>query len=275
MIIGIVGLGLMGGSFGLALKKVMNNIHVVGFDHNQKHCDEAKTLGLVDEIVTFDEIKKSDIIVLAIPVEAIVQSFKDLEEVSEKTTILDLGSTKQLIVENTPKKIEANFVAAHPMAGVEKFGPEAAFGELYEDRVVVLCNLEKNSKLHKQRVIDIFTALKMHIVYMDAKEHDRHAAYISHLPHAISYALANSVLKQEDPKSILALAAGGFRDMSRIAKSSPNMWSDIFKQNSDNLFEAIESFESELFALKKMIKDKDQEALKEWMQCANSLHKIL
>ncbi len=275
MVIGIVGLGLMGGSLGLALKKSIDNVRLVGFDHNQSHCDEAKKLGLVDEIVSFDLLKKSDVIILAIPVEAIIKTLEDLRDIDSNTTIIDLGSTKAKIVSLTPKEIETNLVAAHPMAGIEKFGPNAAFEELYAGSVVVLCDLERNSKLHKSRATQIFEALKMQIVYMNANDHDRHAAYISHLPHAISYALANSVLKQEDPKTVLALAAGGFRDMSRIAKSSPNMWSDIFKQNSTNLLHAIESFEFELTKVKKMIKDEDEEGLKEWMKSATTLHKIL
>jgi len=275
MVIGIVGLGLMGGSFGLALKASMDDIHLVGFDHNQTHCVDAEKLGLVDEIVSFDTLKKSDIIILAIPVEAIIKTFEELKDVDINTTIIDLGSTKAKIVEKTPTEIEVNCVAAHPMAGTENFGPTAAFKELYFHKVVVLCDIEKNSLLHKKRAIKIFEALKMQIVYMNAKDHDIHAAYISHLPHAISYALANSVLKQEDPKSILALAAGGFKDMSRIAKSSPNMWSDIFKQNSTNLIDAIESFEKELSEVKKMIKNRDSESLKEWMQVATTLHKII
>ncbi len=275
MVIGIVGLGLMGGSLGLALKNTIHDVELVGFDHNQSHCEEAKKLGLVDEIVSFDTLKKSDVIILAIPVEAIIKTFEALKDIDSDTTIIDLGSTKAKIVENTPKEIVSNVVAAHPMAGIEKFGPNAAFGELYAGQVVVLCDIEKNSPLHKQRAIDIFNALKMKIVYMNAKAHDLHAAYISHLPHAISYALANSVLKQEDPKSILALAAGGFRDMSRIAKSSPNMWSDIFQQNRTNLLDAIESFEVELSEVKKMIKEEDSESLTKWMQSATTLHKIL
>jgi len=275
MTVGIVGLGLMGGSLGLALKSSMKDIKLVGYDYNPSHCDEAKSLGLVDEIVSFDMIKKSDVIILAIPVEAIIKTFEYLKDIDSDTTIIDLGSTKAKIVSLTPMEIEKNLVAAHPMAGIEKFGPNAAFRDLYSGSVVVLCDVERNSNLHKSRAIQIFEALKMKIVYMNAKDHDLHAAYISHLPHAISYALANSVLKQEDPKTVLALAAGGFRDMSRIAKSSPNMWSDIFQQNSTNLLHAIESFEIELSMVKNMIKEDDDKALKEWMKSATTLHKIL
>ncbi|RUM66969.1 MAG: prephenate dehydrogenase [Sulfurospirillum sp.] len=275
MKIGIVGLGLMGGSFGLSLKKSLPGVYVVGYDHSESHREKALSLGLVDEIVDFDGIKTCDVIVLAIPVEGIIKALKSLEDISSETTVIDLGSTKAKIVEACPPKIRQNFVAAHPMAGREKFGPSAAIADLYRDKIVVLCDLEENALLHSDRAIEIFEALGMVIVYMKAKEHDRHAAYISHMPHAVSFALANSVMEQEDPRSILALAAGGFKDMSRIAKSSPQMWSDIFMQNSDNLLEAITSFQTELQKMREMVESKDEEALNAWMKRANELHKIL
>ncbi len=275
MNIGIIGLGLMGGSFGLALKQNQISGKIVGYDHNQKHCDQAIELNLVDEIGDFDTIKSCDVIILAVPVEGIIKALHELKDISPETTVIDLGSTKARIVENCPANIRQNFVAAHPMAGKEKFGPTAAIPDLYKDKIVVLCDLEENALLHSDRAIEIFTLLGMHIVYMKAKEHDRHAAYISHMPHAISYALANSVMHQEDPKSILALAAGGFKSMSRIAKSSPYMWTDIFLQNRENVVEAIESFQKELQKAKEMIENTDENALKEWMFSANNLHKIL
>lgn len=275
MKIGIIGLGLMGGSFGLSLKNSDLGVHIIGFDHNEQHRQKALQLELVDEIGDFDAIKTCDVIILAIPVEGIIKVLKMLEDISSETTVIDLGSTKARIIEHCPLRIRRNFVAAHPMAGKEKFGPSAAIPDLYEDKVVVLCDLEENALLHTDRAIEIFTALGMQIVYMHAKEHDRHAAYISHMPHAISFALANSVMHQEDPKSILALAAGGFRDMSRIAKSSPHMWTDIFIQNSENVLDAIKSFQDELQRAKEMIENKDEKALEQWMFSANDLHKII
>jgi prephenate dehydrogenase len=275
MKVGIVGLGLMGGSFGLALKNSIPELEITGFDHNQKHCQTALSLGLIDHIGTFDEIKKCDVIILAIPVEGIIKALHELKDISLETTVIDLGSTKAKIVRECPPQIRQNFVAAHPMAGREKFGPSAAIPDLYRNKIVVLCDLEENALQHSDRAIEIFEALGMQIVYMKAAEHDRHAAYISHMPHAVSFALANSVMEQEDPKSILALAAGGFRDMSRIAKSSPQMWSDIFLQNADHVIEAIESFQTELQKAKELVQSRDEKALKKWMQSANELHKIL
>ncbi len=275
MNIGIVGLGLMGGSLALDLKSYNLASKIVGYDRNQKHCQEALELGLVDEVITFDELKNCDIIFLAIPVEGIIEALQKLQDIHISTTIIDLGSTKEKIVATCPKSIRPNFVAAHPMAGTEYSGPLAALKGLYYDKIVVLCNTEDNALFHKERAEEIFVSIGMQIVYMDAREHDLHAAYISHLPHAISYALANSVLKQEDPKSILILAAGGFRDMSRLAKSSPTMWSDIFKQNKKNLLTSLDVFKEELQTVKKLIEEEKWEELKEWMQTATTLHKIL
>jgi len=276
MKLSVVGLGLMGGSFALSIKKIYKDWEIIGYDHSKPHQEEAIRLNLVDKIAKdFEEVKKSDIIVLAIPVEGIINSLQNLQDIDKNTTIIDLGSTKEKIIQNTPKSIRKNLVAAHPMAGTENTGPKAAFDSLYHDKVVVLCDIEDSGELQKKVAIDIFTKLKMKIVYMDAKEHDLHAAYISHLPHAISFALANSVLKQEDPKSILALAGGGFASMSRIAKSSPVMWSDIFKQNQKNLIKTLDTFEDELRYMRKLIEEERWKDLEEWMSQANSLHNIL
>ncbi len=275
MEVAIVGLGLIGGSLALDLKNHNLADTIIGYDHNSEHCKQALDLGLVDAIVSFERIKKADVIFLAIPVEAIIATLETLRDISSTTTIIDLGSTKEKIVKSCPKQIRPNFVAAHPMAGTEYSGPLAAVAGLYEDKIVVLCNTEENDTMHKERAENLFVGIGMQIVYMDAAEHDLHAAYISHLPHAISYALANSVLKQEDPKSILILAAGGFKDMSRLAKSNPSMWKDIFKQNKKNLLTALNSFNKELFWAEKLIQEERWEELQEWMQTATTLHQIL
>lgn len=275
MTVGIVGLGLMGGSLGLALQNTKLVSKVVGFDHNLSHCEEALKLGLVHEIVSFSEIKQSNVIFLAIPVGGIIKVLHELQDVNEKTTIIELGSTKAEIVASVPPCIRSNFIAAHPMTGTEKNGPSAAIQNLYHDKIVVLCDTDNSGDLHKNRAIQIFSHIGMKIVFMDPHAHDAHASFISHLPHAISYALANSVMGQEDPKSILLLAAGGFRDMSRVAKSSPQMWSDIFKQNKANLLHSITLFEKELEKSKQMIENEDWQGLEAWMSKATTLHKIL
>ncbi len=275
MTVGIVGLGLIGGSLGLALQDTKLVSKVLGYDHNLTNCEDALELKLIHEIVSFNEIKKCDIIFLAIPVEAIISTLNLLKDVDKNTTIVDMGSTKGEIIKSVPDSIRANFVAAHPMAGTEKFGPHAAFSTLYQDKIVVFCDTHNTADLHKDRATQIFSHIGMRIVFMEANEHDKHACFISHLPHAISYALANSVIGQEDPKSILLLAAGGFEDMSRLAKSSPTMWTDIFKQNRTNLLTSLELFEKELSTCKEMIKNEKWSELEAWMGDATTLHKIL
>jgi prephenate dehydrogenase len=276
--VGIVGLGLMGGSLSLALRKHSKEYYFIGLDHNELHCSQALELGLVDEICSsIETLKSCDIIFLSIPVDGIISVAEQLGSLTDTCTVIDLGSTKEKISLSIPSDIRHNFVAAHPMTGTEKFGPTAAIENLYTDKVVVLCDLEK-SGVHQQNVTKkLFTDIGMNIVCMGAKEHDRHAAFISHMPHALSYALANSVMQQEDSGSIIALAGGGFKDMSRIAKSSPNMWEDIFRQNKSNVLEAINSFQSELkkCRCRKMVENEEWETLNSWMKDANTLHDIL
>jgi prephenate dehydrogenase len=274
--VGFVGLGLMGGSLSIALKKLSNNYYFMGLDHNPLHCSQALKLGLVDEVVqNLDAFKKCDIIFLSNPVDGIIAVSQQFTNLNEHCTIIDLGGTKEKISLSIPKKIRQNFVTAHPMTGTEKFGPKAAIDDLYTDKVVVLCDLEKSGS-HQEKVAKVlFSEIGMNIVCMDAKEHDRHAAYISHMPHALSYSLANSVMQQEASKSIISLAGGGFKGMSRIAKSSPNMWEDIFRQNKSNVLEAINAFQTELKKCQKMVENEEWETLNTWMKDANKLHDIL
>jgi prephenate dehydrogenase len=274
--IGIAGLGLMGGSLAIALRKEYKNVTLYGYDHNSEHAKEALELKLIDTIMDdYRKLNRCDVLFLATPIDGSIEILQNLSDITKETTIIDLGSTKALISNRTPEEIRENFVAAHPMTGTEKSGPNASFEGLYTDKTVVLCDMGKSGEYQQEQAKKIFTDIGMKIVYMESKEHDRHAAYISHMPHAISYALANSVMKQEDPKSIVALAGGGFRDMSRIAKSSPKMWSGIFKRNKEHILESIKSFKNELEKCETLVKNEEWEALQQWMQEANKLHDIL
>jgi len=276
MNIGIVGLGLMGGSLGLALKKLPKKYTLIGYDHNPSHKIDALRLKLVDKIAEdFNEIKRCNVIILTIPVDAIIAIAQELMGVDEHCTIIDFGSSKEKISSAIPSKIRSNFVTAHPMTGTEKFGPTAAKEALYDEKTMVICDIEKSGDLQKGIALTIFKDINAKIIFMDAKEHDRHAAFISHMPHAVAYALAQSVMKQQDPKSILALAGGGFKDMSRIAKSSPNMWEDIFRQNKENLIESIDAFNAEMMLCKALLESENWEELHQWMAEANKLHDIL
>ena len=275
MVCSIVGLGLMGGSFGLAMKGYFKKI--IGIDHNKKHSIEALNLGLVDEIGEFKDIGKSDVVILAIPIRGIKSALKEISKLNIKKdlTIIDFGSTKESIISSCPKNIRKNLVASHPMAGTEYSGPMAAIADLYKNKVMVVCNIEDSGEIQKKIAIDIFNYLEMKIKYMDAREHDRHAAFISHMPHIVSFSIANAVLKQEDKEHIVTLAAGGFKDMSRLAKSNPHMWKDIFIENKKNLLDSIEAFKSELKKAKELIENDKWDELEEWMRMGNNLHKIM
>ncbi len=275
MKIGIVGLGLMGGSLALSLRKLSFVSSIYGLDHNAEHQKEALRLNLVEKLIEFEELCTMDVIVLAIPVNGVIKALQSLEgKIAETTTIIDLGSTKEIIVKAVPSSIRQNLVAAHPMTGTEHNGPSAALEGLYKDQVVVLCDLEDSGTHQQETAVRIFSGIHMRLSYMHAHEHDRHAAFISHMPHVISYSIANSVLAQEDKYNILAMAAGGFRSMSRLAKSSPHMWEDIFKQNKENLLDAIETFQTELEQFKKEIKNDEWEKVSEKMYRGNELEEI-
>lgn len=274
MSLGIIGLGLMGGSLALSAKNIPFISKILGSDHNASHRKEALALGLVDEIVEFEVIKQCDIIILAVPVNGIVSILSQLDDLKADATLIDLGGTKEAIVNSIPTQFRHNLVAAHPMTGTEYFGPSAAIEDLYKDKVVVLCDLEESGAHQREVGIKLFSQLQMQLHYMHAHDHDRHAAFISHMPHAISYSLANTVLAQEGKEDILTLAAGGFRSMSRLAKSSPHMWSDIFRQNSDNVIEAIELFEDELSKMKQAIKEGEFDKVFNSMYDANKLQEI-
>ncbi len=274
MKIGIIGLGLMGGSLALSLKKLPFVREVVGYDHNTQHQTIALKRQLIHHVVDFESIKQCDVIFLAIPVNAIIALFDDLVDISEQTTLIDLGGTKEQILHAVPATIRHNFVAAHPMAGTEYYGPDAAVEDLFKDKIVVLCDLSESGEHQQEVAVRLFSGIHMQLHYMRSHDHDRHAAYISHMPHIISFSLANTVLSQEEKENILLLAAGGFRSMSRLAKSSPQMWEDIFRQNKTNLLHAIEHFETELTTLKRSIKNDDWSTLHDRMKAANTLQEI-
>ena len=277
MRLGVVGLGLMGGSFALACKLFCDVKEIYGVDNNKKHQKEALKLNLVNKIIEFEELVKCDVIVLAIPICGIIEALEKLSKLSlpENTTIIDFGSTKKEIIEKCPPTIRKNLVASHPMAGTEYSGPLAAVENLYTNKVMVVCNIKESGEYQQKVAFDIFNYLKMNIKLMDAKEHDRHAAFISHMPHIVSFSIANAVLKQEDKEHIVTLAAGGFKDMSRLAKSNAQMWKDIFRENKSNLLDSINAFEEELKKAKEMIEKEEWDNLKLWMQTGNKLHHIM
>lgn len=275
MKVGIIGLGLMGGSLGLCLKENKLISSVYGLDLDAQNAKDALKLGLIHELIGFDKLSNSDIIFIATPVNAIIEILQNLKELPKTTTIIELGSTKRKIVESLPATLIKQTIFAHPMAGTENSGPKAAFKELYKDAVCVLCDSEVADDLHQKRAVEIFSHLGMRIVFMDSTSHDHHTAIISHLPHAISFSLANYVMREEDRRNIAYLGGPSFKGMCRIAKSSPLMWGGIFTQNKENILASIEHFQEELENCKKMLENCDENKLKKWMEKANHLREIL
>lgn len=275
MKVGIIGLGLMGGSLGLCLKENKLISSVYGLDLDAQNSKDALELGLIHKLIGFDKLSNCDIIFIATPVNAIIEILQNLKELPKTTTIIELGSTKRKIVESLPTTLIKQTIFAHPMAGTENSGPKAAFKELYKDAVCVLCDSEVADDLHQKRAVEIFSHLGMRIVFMDSTSHDHHTAIISHLPHAISFSLANYVMREEDRRNIAYLGGPSFKGMCRIAKSSPLMWGGIFTQNKENILASIEHFQEELENCKKMLENCDENKLKKWMEKANHLREIL
>lgn len=275
MRIGIVGLGLMGGSLGLALKESNMCSAIIGDDINIVHRRQALALGLIDEHLGMDEILKCDCIFLCTPVDAIVEIIKKIKYLEKNQLIIDFGGTKREIISAIPAHLRENFLSLHPMCGTENFGPKAAFKDLYKNQIMIFVDIEKSGSYQVDLARKICIKLGMNIVKMDSIAHDKHTAFISHMPHVLSYALANTVLKQERPQDIVAIAGGGFKSMIRISKSSGIMWSAIAKQNKDEILRAIDSFQQELESAKKLIQNNEFSTLKDWMNEANTLRDIV
>ena len=272
---GIIGLGLMGGSLGLALKETSLFNIIVGDDINPVHRRQAVYLGLVDECLDLNGILDCDVIFICTPVDSIVELIKDIKSLREDQLVIDFGGVKKEIIQAIPKELRLNFVSLHPMCGTENFGPKAAFKELYKNQIMIFVDMKDSGEYQVNLARDICMQLGMNIVKMDSKNHDRHTAFISHMPHILSYALANTVLKQENPQDIVAIAGGGFKGMSRISKSSGIMWSAISKQNKENLLESIDTILDELHYAKYLIGNNKFDELQEWMTSANKLRDII
>ncbi|WP_285658277.1 prephenate dehydrogenase [Helicobacter bizzozeronii] len=277
MRVGIIGLGLMGGSLGLALQEVRAQLpikRILGFDSNPLHAQMALSLGLVEECLDFASIQACEVLFLAIPLDGIVQVLQNLKP-APHTTIIEIGGAKEEIIKAIPPNLRPQVVASHPMCGTEFYGPKAALKGLYQNKIMILVDPQDCASEHLERAKDIFSAMGMQMVKMGAHEHDQHIALISHLPHVLSYALANVVLSQESPQNILSLAAGGFKDMSRLSKSSPIMWRSVFKQNRKRVLEALNLALTELQHAQNLLENQDWDNLEAWMARANCLQEFM
>ncbi|WP_276373051.1 prephenate dehydrogenase [Chryseolinea sp. H1M3-3] len=275
----VIGLGLIGGSIALDLRKAGIATELVGVDLNGANAAKAVTLGLVDSIESEGTaITTSDLIILAIPVNALAQLLPSvLDSIKKKAVVIDTGSTKRMIcraIANHPNR--GQFVASHPIAGTENSGPEAAFEGLFRGKTNIICEKEKSSKEALELAERIFTVLGMSTIFMEPEEHDKHVAYVSHLSHVSSFLLGQTVLDIErDEKNIFALAGSGFASTVRLAKSSPDMWAPIFEQNSEYLSQALLEYIMHLQKFQYFLMKRDGKELQRIMKDANRIREIL
>ena len=279
MTVTIVGVGLISGSFALGLRDKGFAKHIIGVSRTEASAKRALELGIVDEVLPLlDAIKKSDFIYVAIPVDATIPILQTiLDNITDKQFVADAGSTKFAMCEavaNHPMR--HRFVATHPMWGTEYSGPEAAVHDAFKGRACVICEKEKSDKEIVDTIENIYKTLGMNMIYMEAAAHDMHAAYVSHISHITSFALANTVLeKEKEENTIFELAGGGFESTVRLAKSSPAMWAPIFMQNRDNVLDVLNEHITQLRKFKACLEKENLEYLQELMENANKIKRIL
>ena len=274
----VLGIGLIGGSFALTLKDKGICEEVIGVDNSERNRAKAVELGLVDRTLPLDEaIPAADLIVLATPVDSIpLLAVKVLNKV-DRQVVIDMGSTKQELCEviaQHPRR--GRFVATHPMWGTEYSGPEAAVHDGFEGRTVVLCDGAESDPDALKLVEDIYRKIGMPIKYMSSEEQDTHTAYVSHISHITSFALALTVLEKErEEEHIFDLAGGGFESTVRLAKSSPETWAPIFMQNKYNVLDVLREHIHQLQIFRRLLEKDDTEGLKQMMQRANRINRII
>ena len=278
MVITIIGVGLIGGSMAIGLKENGIATRVVGVEENEFHSRRALELGLVDEISNLEgSIAKSDLIILSIPVDAAEKLICGILNSVTRQIVLDVGSTKEGIIKavrDHPQR--KRFVATHPMWGTEYSGPDAAVRGAFVNKATVICNKEQSDKDAVEVVEKLYRALGMHLLYMDAAAHDLHAAYVSHISHITSFALANTVLEKErEEDAIFELSSAGFESTVRLAKSNPAMWVPIFMQNRENVLDVLNEHISQLRKFKSCLEKENYQYLLELIENANKIRRIL
>ncbi|HJS55491.1 MAG TPA: prephenate dehydrogenase [Chitinophagaceae bacterium] len=276
--IAIVGVGLIGGSLALQLNEKGLASKLIGVDANRDHQKKALELGLVDEIMELDEaIDNSDVIILAIPVDAMVKLLPGILDKINKQIVVDLGSTKEQLIGVTkdhPKR--GRLVASHPMWGTEYSGPQAAVHGAFENTAVIICNANESDEDALEWTKNMYKKIGMHLLEMDAVAHDLHAAYVSHISHITSFALANTVLeKEKEDDAIFELASAGFASTVRLAKSNPSMWVPIFMQNRENVLDVLNEHISQLRKFKSCLEKENYEYLQALIENANKIRRII
>lgn len=278
MIITIVGVGLIGGSLAIALREKGIASGIIGVEANHEHAQKALALNLVDQILPLEEaIKQSELVIIATPVDATELLLPSVLNCISQQVVMDVGSIKEKVIESIaahPKR--GRFVATHPMWGTEYSGPDAAVKGAFINKATVICNKEQCDGDALLLVENIFRALEMNLVFMNAIEHDVHVAYVSHISHITSFALANTVLEKErEEDAIFSLASGGFESTVRLAKSNPAMWIPIFMQNRDNVLDVLNEHISQLRKFKACLEKENYEYLKDLIDNANTIKRII
>jgi prephenate dehydrogenase len=275
----IVGVGLISGSFSLALKERALVKKVIGVSRTEASAQKAIDLGLIDEALPLEEaVKQADLIYVAIPVDATIGVMQQvMDMVTDQQIVADAGSTKHALCASlADHPMRQRFVATHPMWGTEYSGPEAAVRNAFVGRSCVICEKEKSEAAAVALVEEVYRQLGMNLVYMDADSHDMHAAYVSHISHITSFALANTVLEKErEENAIFELAGGGFESTVRLAKSNPAMWVPIFKQNRENVLDVLNEHISQLRKFKACLEKENYTYLQELIEQANKISRIL
>lgn len=275
----VIGLGLIGGSMAKDLRKAGVATRLTGVENDPHHAAKALEIGLVNKVTSLEEaLPDSDLVIVTIPVSAIQQTLPQiLDLVGPEATVIDAGSTKSQIseaVKDHPNRKQ--FVAAHPIAGTENSGPTAALDGLFRNKISIICEPERSNEQALQTAVKVFQTLGMKITYMNAREHDKHVAYVSHLSHVSSFLLGQTVLDIErDEKNIFMLAGSGFASTVRLAKSSPDMWAPIFEQNAHFLRQALEEYITHLQRFHKHLVNGETDKLYEIMIQANEIRRVL
>ncbi|MFK5890334.1 MAG: prephenate dehydrogenase [Flavobacteriaceae bacterium] len=272
----VFGVGLIGGSMALALKR--EGRHVIGVDTNITHTQQAKELKIIDAMGNLDDVKNANVVIIAVPVNHTNDlAVKILDAITKNTLVFDVGSIKEPIckaLKNHPKR--QNFVAAHPIAGTEYSGPEAAFKQLFYNKKNIICEPKSSGKVFLEKALRIFEELKMATSFMQAKAHDRHIAYVSHLSHISSFMLGKTVLEiEKNEASIFTMAGSGFASTVRLSKSSPKTWTPIFIENKNNILTSLKEYVKNLNQFQEFIENDDVQGLFEAMASTHHLKTIL
>ena len=281
--LGVIGLGLIGGSMAIDLKRKGFAQTVLGVDADPVNAAAAEKIGLMDKVVGFEEcVDQSDVIILSVPVDAALKLLPMILDRFEQTgatdkLVMDVCSTKEHLSRSVKYHAKRKmYVASHPMSGTEYSGPWAALPGLFDGRACIICDSDESDRKAAKTVEELYTTLNMRVLYMNSSNHDVHTAYISHLSHVISFALAQTVLeKEKDEKHIFDLASGGFSSTVRLAKSGADMWTPILMQNGDNLLRVMDTYMDKLKAFRDAIADGDDEAVRELIQDANRIRRII